>query len=132
MDKEAREFMEKMFNQVNIRFDNLSDQFKDLSGEVKILSSNYKDLSTEVKTLSSNYKGLSTEVKGLSAQVKENTDLLKGLEENAKVTRAEIDKISNYVVHIKGDVAAIKKDLCRVEEATANNWADIAKLKAVK
>jgi hypothetical protein len=38
----------------------------------------------------------------------------------------------NDIAHIKGDVASIKKDLSTVELVTANNYADIAKLKAVK
>jgi len=68
----------------------------------------------------------------LSVQVKENTDMLKGLEENAKVTRAEIEKIANDVVHMKGDIEALRKDISNVEIITSSNWADIAKLKAVK
>lgn len=40
--------------------------------------------------------------------------------------------LSNKVDEIKTDVKSIEKDLCRVEEATAHNWVDIAKLKAFK
>jgi archaellum component FlaC len=90
MDKETREFLENMYNHINMRFDNIS------------------------------------------VQVKENTDMLKGLEENAKVTRAEIEKIANDVVHMKGDIEALRKDISNVEIITSSNWADIAKLKAVK
>jgi len=68
----------------------------------------------------------------LSVQVKENTDMLKGLEENAKVTRAEIEKVANDVVHMKGDIEALRKDISNVEIITSSNWTDIAKLKSVK
>ena len=68
----------------------------------------------------------------LSVQVKENTDMLRGLEENAKITRAEIDKVGNDVIHIKGNIEAPRKDISNVEIITSSNWNDIAKLKAVK
>ena len=41
-------------------------------------------------------------------------------------------KITDTVQQIKIDVEAIKKDVTNVEVITASNWADIAKLKAVK
>lgn len=44
----------------------------------------------------------------------------------------DIVHIQGDLTHVKNDVEFIKKDLSRVEEATANNWADIARLKAVK
>lgn len=40
--------------------------------------------------------------------------------------------LSDKIDEVTIDVKAIKKDLCRVEEATASNWVDIAKLKAAK
>lgn len=90
MDKETREFLENMSNDMNTKFD------------------------------------------GLSAQIKENTGMLKGLEENAKVTRAEIEKIANDVVYMNGNVEALRKDVYNVEIITSSNWADITKLKAVR
>ena len=40
--------------------------------------------------------------------------------------------MGNDINHIKGDVEALRKDISTVEIVTANNYADIAKLKAVK
>lgn len=62
----------------------------------------------------------------------EHTQILRALEHSAEVNMAEHDKMNNIIAYMQGDIEAIKKDLSRVEEATANNWADIAKLKAVK
>ncbi|MEG2364722.1 MAG: hypothetical protein RSC26_14580 [Terrisporobacter sp.] len=59
--------------------------------------------------------------KKLDGVVEQTADLLEFRNETTK----DIKKI-------KADVEEIKKDMYRVEEATANNWADIAKLKAVK
>ena len=40
--------------------------------------------------------------------------------------------MSNDIANIQGDVVGMRKDLSQVELVTANNWADIVKLKAVK
>ncbi|MGL5086564.1 MAG: hypothetical protein ACRC68_12740 [Clostridium sp.] len=77
-------------------------------------------------------KLMQSDIKEIKVQVNENTQILKALEHSAQVNKAEHDNMSNDIIHIKGTVEAINKDLCRVEEATAHNWMDIAKLKAVK
>lgn len=71
-------------------------------------------------------------LKRLETKVDENTQILRALEHSAEVNKAEHDKMSNDIAHIKGDVEAIKKDLLQVEIVTSNNWNEIAKLKAVK
>ena len=48
------------------------------------------------------------------------------------VIKAEQENIKHDIAHIKGDVEVVKKDITNVEVITASNWADIAKLKAVK
>lgn len=75
---------------------------------------------------------LDEKLKPINDKLDEHTQILRALEHSAEVNKAEHDKVSNDIAHIKGDVESIKKDLCFVEEATAKNWTDIAKLKAVK
>ena len=55
-------------------------------------------------------------------------------EVNEKLDRIEkkIDITYDQVARSAEDITGIKNDLCFVEEATAKNWNDIAKLKAVK
>lgn len=40
--------------------------------------------------------------------------------------------MSNDIAKIQGDFTGMRKDLSQVEIVTANNWADLAKFKAVK
>ncbi|WP_290445843.1 hypothetical protein [Clostridium estertheticum] len=40
--------------------------------------------------------------------------------------------MKHEVFEIKGEVKSIRKDMSSVEIITANNWSDIAKLKAIK
>ena len=68
----------------------------------------------------------------VNSKLDEHTQILRALEHSAEVNKAEHDNMKNDIAHIKGDVEALRKDICNVEIVTASNWADIAKLKAVK
>jgi len=70
--------------------------------------------------------------KQVNERLDEHTQILRALEHSAQVNKAEHDKMNNTIAHMQGDIEAIKKDLSRVEEATAYNWADIARLKAIR
>lgn len=77
-------------------------------------------------------KLMQEDIKGLkNGQERLETKLDGVVEQTANLLefRSEVTK---DIKKIKVDVEEIKKDMYRVEEATANNWADIAKLKAVK
>jgi hypothetical protein len=71
-------------------------------------------------------------LKRLESKVDENTQILRALEHSSQINKAEHDKMANDIAHIKGDVEALRKDISTVEIVTANNYADIARLKAVK
>lgn len=77
-------------------------------------------------------KPINERLDSIETQVKENTQILKALQHSAEVNKAEQDNMKNDIAHIKGDVEAIKKDLTQVEMVTANNWENIAKLKAAR
>lgn len=71
-------------------------------------------------------------LKRLETKIDEHTQILRALEHSSEVNKAEHDKMSNDIAKIQGDITGIKKDLSQVEIVTANNWAYIAKLKAVQ
>jgi len=77
-------------------------------------------------------KEFKEEFKILNTKLDENTQILRALEHSAQVNKAEHDKMDNDIVHIKGDVEALRKDISNVEIITSSNWNDIAKLKAIK
>ena len=71
-------------------------------------------------------------LKRLEIRQNETYQIVKALEHSAEVNKAECDKMTNDISHIKGDVEAIRKDISNVEIITSSNWNDIAKLKSVK
>jgi hypothetical protein len=75
---------------------------------------------------------LKEELEPIKTRLDETYQIVKALEHSAQVNKAEQDKIANDVAHIKGDVESLRKDISNVEIITSSNWADIAKLKAVK
>jgi len=75
----------------------------------------------------------------LKIQTKENTQILQALMHSAEVNKAEQDqmmiklsKVEGTVENIKIEVSGLRKDLSTMEVVTANNYADLAKLKAVR
>ncbi|WP_427339978.1 hypothetical protein [Caloranaerobacter sp. DY30410] len=111
MDKEILDFLKEFKNELNNKFDELNGNFNELNSKFDELNSRFDSL---------------------ELQVKENTQILKALEHSTQINRAEHDRIINDIAHIKGDIEAIKEDLSIVEEVTANNWANIAKLKRAR
>lgn len=77
-------------------------------------------------------KKLDEKLEPIMTKLDEHTQILRALEHQAQVNKAEHDKMTIDIAHIKGDVESIKRDLASVELITAKNWTDIAKLKAVK
>lgn len=132
MDMETRAFLENMSNNINTRFDSLDTKFEGLETKFEGLETKFEGLETKFEGLETKFEGLDTKFDGLSAQVKENTHMLKALEENAKVTRAEIEKIATDVVYMNGNIEALRKDVYNIEIITSNNWSDIIKLKAAR
>lgn len=98
----------------------------ELIGKVDGLNSKFDELSSKFNELNS------SKFDNLELQVKENTQILKVLEHSAQTNKAEHDRMINDIAHIKEDIESIKEDLSIVEEVTANNWANIAKLKRAK
>lgn len=54
------------------------------------------------------------------------------LEDGQKIIVDKLDKTYDQVARSAEDITDIKKNLSRVEIATADNWADIARLKIIK
>ena len=77
-------------------------------------------------------KNMQAQMNGMEAKIDEHTLILRTLEHLAQVNKAEHDQMSHDISSITGDVKSIKQDLAQVELVTANNWADIVRLKAVK
>ncbi|MCT4607004.1 MAG: hypothetical protein N4A64_13055 [Marinisporobacter sp.] len=98
----------------------------------EILKEELKPLKNEIVGMKDEITGMKDEITGMKAKIDETYEIVKALEHSAQVNKAEHDSMSNDIAHIKGDIEIIKRDMYRVEEATANNWADIARLKQVK
>jgi hypothetical protein len=71
-------------------------------------------------------------LKNINIKLDEHTQILRALEHSAEINKAEHDNMGNDIDHIKGDVETIKREMSTIEIVTSSNYADIAKLKAVK
>ena len=77
-------------------------------------------------------KAMQQDIKGLKESQERLENKIDGVVEQTADLLEFRTKITDTVQQIKIDVEAIKKDVNNVEVITASNWADIAKLKAVK
>lgn len=77
-------------------------------------------------------KAMQQDIKGLKESQERLEKKIDGVVEQTADLLEFRTKITDTVQQIKIDVEAIKKDVTNVEVITASNWADIAKLKAVK
>lgn len=77
-------------------------------------------------------KDMQGDLKSIKTTQNEHTQILRALEHKTDVLSAEQENMKHEIAEIKGEVKSIRKDMSSVELITANNWADIAKLKAVK
>lgn len=71
-------------------------------------------------------------LKAMQQDIKELKDEQQKANEKLDRIEKKIDITYDQVARSAEDIIGIKNDLCFVEEATAKNWTDIAKLKAVK
>jgi len=77
-------------------------------------------------------KAMQQDIKGLKESQERLENKIDGVVEQTADLLEFRTKITDTVQQIKIEVEAIKKDVTNVEVITASNWADIAKLKAVK
>ena len=77
-------------------------------------------------------KAMQQDIKGLKESQERLENKIDGVVDQTADLLEFRTKITDTVQQIKIDVEAIKKDVTNVEVITASNWADIAKLKAVK
>jgi predicted nucleic acid-binding Zn-ribbon protein len=118
MEAKILQAIESLKNDVNHKFDFLTNKVDALSGEVKGLTNTVDALSGKVDNQGN--------------QINENTQILKALEHLAQVNKAEHDNMSFNIAEISGEVKAFRDDLSNIEQITASNWGYIAKLKSLK
>ena len=128
MEEKILNAIAEMGKQIN----GLSNQFEGFRKKVDSLEARFDTFEARFDTLEGKVDALEGKVDALQIQTKENTEILKALQHSAEVNKAEHDKMTNDIAHIKGDIESIKKDIVKVELVTSSNWNEIANLKAVK
>jgi septation ring formation regulator EzrA len=100
--------------------------------DTELLSAIRAILNEELKPIKTEIEGIKTEMTGMKNQIDETYEIVKALVEASEVNKAEHDAMMNDIAHIKGNVEKIKIDMYRVEEITANNWAEMTRMKQAR
>ena len=107
---------------------------KDLGGkfmDTQILDI-LKVMQTDMKEMQTDMKEMHVDIKLMKTTLEEHTQILGALKHKTDVISAKQENLVHEVAEIQGDVKSIRKDMNSVEIITANNWADVAKLKSIK
>lgn len=91
-----------------------------------------KSMQNDMKSMQSDMKSMQGDIKSIKTTQEEHTRLLRALEHKTDIISVEQENLKHEVAEIQGEVKGLRKDMSGVEIITANNWSDIAKLKAVK
>lgn len=91
----------------------------------------FSNVEDRLSNFESKFSNVEEQIFAIKDQLDEHTQILKALIHASEVNAAERDKISNDVVHIRGEIAGLKKDMLQVEMVTSSNWNEITRLKAV-
>jgi len=114
MDKEILEILKKLDNKVDSlgnKVDSLGNKFDSLEGKFDRLEERFDGLEGKFNNLELGQVRIEKKLDGV-------------IEQTANLTE--------FRTETKDGIEAIKKDLNKVEIVTASNWADVAKLKAIK
>lgn len=138
--------MEREFTGFKQEFKGFKQEFNGFKQEVNGFKQEFTGFKKEFKDLKHEVKGNTNSINGLKEEVKTNTiaiqgikeehgALLRGIEERIQIQNKSIEKIDfieGNVKAIKTDVNDMKKNINRIEQATADNWSDIARLKSLR
>lgn len=119
MDEKAFQLLEKMYSDMNTRFDRIEVRLDSVESEVKKNSIKLESIEKKIDIMSEVQKS------HMDQNEKEHNEVVKPLSE-------KVDVIELAVKDTSKDVKDIKEDLTNVELITAKNYSDIVKLKSVK
>ena len=121
--------LDKRFDKLEVRFDKLEARFDKFEKQV---NKKFDAIDKQFKSIDKRFDASDKRFDILESQVKENTQILKALTHSAEVNKAEHDRMMINITHVQGDVSEMKKDLSIVQTITANNYADVVRLKALR
>lgn len=110
----------------------LKEELKPIKNEIGGMKEEINTIKTDVSGMKEEVNTIKTDMNSMRLKLDETYDIVKALEHSSQINKAEHDSMVNDIAHIKGDTEAIKRDMARIEEATAHNWLDIAKLKQAR
>ncbi|MFT5871369.1 MAG: chromosome segregation ATPase [Clostridium sp.] len=121
MDKEILDILKVMQNDMKL-----------MQGDMKSMKGDIKSMQGDMKSMQGDIKSMQSDMISVKITQEEHTQILRALEHKTDVISAQQESLNHEFAEIKGEVKSIRKDMSSVEIITANNWSDIAKLKAIK
>lgn len=116
-----------------------NEEFQNLVlAELKALKEDISNLKEGQQYFKEDLSNLKGDTSGLKEQLDENTQIIKAIRHNQELTNAKLEGLelttakAESIEELRKDVNCMQDDLTFLIKKTADNSADIRKLKAVK
>lgn len=103
----------------------MQNKMSSIEGKVNSMESKMNAMETKINSMD-------IEIRGINSRLDEHGQILKALEHSLTVNNAKQEAMEHDIAHIKGDVTSIKGNFSILEQVTAKNWQDIARLTAAR
>ena len=134
---------DSMESRFEARFDAMDTRFDDMEGKNGSVEGKIGSIEGKIGSMEGKIGSIETDIKDMKIDVigvKDQTSILIEFREETKnhfyALEQKLDEIeaknAERHVLINSNVISIKQDLSRVEVNTAENWVDIARIKAMK
>ncbi|MCR1898966.1 hypothetical protein NSA47_08210 [Irregularibacter muris] len=132
MDKETKEFLENLMNQMNSKFDKMEDSFQGLEDKFQGLENRFQGLDNKFQRLEDRFQGTENELKIFRKEANNRFDHLESGQRQIKALVEDMDpKNANRHLELKESIEDLRKNLTNVEIITSSNWNEIARLKKI-
>lgn len=117
---------------IDARLNKIDARLDHIDARLDHIDSRLDKVESRLDKIDSKLVKVDSRLNKLEAQVTENTQILRTVVHSLEINKAEHDNFNHDLSNVMGSVEEIKRDMYKVEEATASNWADIARLKQIK
>jgi len=110
----------------------IKSEITGVKNEITGVKNEISGIKIEMSGIKTRLANVEDEMIGMKNQIDETYEIVKALVEASEMNKTEHDAMMNDMSHIKDSVEKIKIDMYRVEEITANNWAEMTRMKQAR
>ena len=124
--------IEGKVNSIEDKVNSMEIKMNAMETKINSMDNRITSMESKVDVMDSKISSIDIEIRGINSRLDEHGQILKALEHSLTVNNAKQEAMEHDIAHIKGDVTSIKGNFSILEQVTAKNWQDIARLTAAR